>query len=724
MNDGDGHDSVGIPAGLTQTEAGAGPPEASIGPYRLLERIGDGGMGEVWLAEQQRPVRRQVALKIIKAGLDTAQVVARFEAERQALALMDHPAIAKVFDAGSTELGRPYFAMEFVRGESLMAYCDRHRLTIRERLELFIQICEGVQHAHQKGIIHRDLKPSNILISVQGDKPAPRIIDFGVAKATSQPLTERTLYTSLGGFVGTLEYMSPEQAELGGVDVDTRADIYALGVVLYELLTGELPFDRRQFVTSGFDEIRRTIRELQPPKPSTRVTQLGDAADSASDRRRTAYGSLKTLLRGDLDWITMKALEKDRARRYPTAIDLATDIRRHLESLPVTAGPPSALYRTRKFIRRHRVGVGVGSALVALLTLFALAMTLQAGRIARERDRANREARNARQVADFLIDLFAVSDPSEARGNSLTAREILQKGAAKIDQRLEDQPDVRARLQATIGTVYTNLGLYRDAEPLLRRALETNRRVLGDDDAQTVTSAHQLANLLWYQDNLKEAERLYADVVARRERILGVDDPQTLRAKFDLGTLYWAQKRFDDAERITRETLERQRRVLGETHTQTQDSIHSLASIYYGQGKLPEAEALQVKVLELRRRVLGADHPETLLDVYNLATIHDRMERAETAEQLYKSAVADMARVLGKTHRWTCLAQRRLAALYARQKRFQESEALALAAHEGYAATFGANGDMTQAVVGQLTALYEAWGRPEEAARWRAQVRK
>jgi non-specific serine/threonine protein kinase/serine/threonine-protein kinase len=724
MSDVPDRGSAGIPASVTQTAVGSGTPEGSIGPYRLLERIGDGGMGEVWLAEQQRPVRRQVALKIIKAGLDTAQVVARFEAERQALALMDHPAIAKVFDAGTTELGRPYFAMEFVRGESLMAYCERHRLTIRDRLELFVHICEGVQHAHQKGIIHRDLKPSNILVSAQGDRPAPKIIDFGVAKATSQPLIERTLYTSLGGFVGTLEYMSPEQAEMGGVDVDTRADVYALGAVLYELLTGELPFDRRQFVTSGFDEIRHAIREIRPPKPSTRVTQLGDAADAAAHRRQTTHGSLKTLLRGDLDWITMKALEKDRARRYPTAMDFAADVRRHLESLPVTAGPPSALYRGRKFVRRHRVGVGVGSTIFVLLTLFAFAMALQAGRIARERDRANREARNTRQVADFLIELFAVSDPSESRGNSLTAREILQKGAEKLDQRLDEQPDVKARLQATIGTVYTSLGLYREAEPLLRRALETNQRLLGDDDAETVGSAHQLANLLWYQDKLKEAERLYTDVIARRERTLGVADPQTLRAKFDLGTVYWAEKRLDEAERITGETLERQRQVLGEAHKHTQDSMHSLASIYYRQGRLPEAETLQVKVLELRRRVLGSDHPETLLDVYNLATIHDRMERVDTAEQLYKSAVADMSRVLGTTHRWTCLAQRRLAALYARQKRFNESAALALAAHEGYTTAFGANSDMTREMVGQLVALYDAWGRPEEAARWRARMPK
>ena len=282
----------------TQTQSRQGMSGGTIGPYRLLERLGEGGMGEVWLAEQTRPVRRQVALKVIKAGMDTAQVVARFEAERQALALMDHPAIAKVFDAGATDLGRPYFVMEQVRGESLTAYCDRHRLTIRERLELFANVCDGVQHAHQKGIIHRDLKPSNILVTLLDDRPVPKIIDFGVAKAISQPLTEHTLYTSLGGFVGTPEYMSPEQAEAGGVDIDTRTDVYALGVILYELLTGVLPFDRHTLKDKSIDEIRRTIREFDPLRPSTRITQLAAASTDVARTRGAVPSLLRSLLTG------------------------------------------------------------------------------------------------------------------------------------------------------------------------------------------------------------------------------------------------------------------------------------------------------------------------------------------------------------------------------------------------------------------------------------------
>src|SRR5712691_3500222 len=448
---------------VTQAQPSATRAVEMIGPYRLLQRVGEGGMGEVWLAEQTRPVRRQVALKIIKAGMDTTQVVARFEAERQALAVMDHPAIARVFDAGATPEGRPYFVMEYVRGEGIASYCNKHKLSIPSRIDLFLQVCDGVQHAHQKGIIHRDLKPSNILVTVQDDRPVPKIIDFGVAKAITQHLTDRTLYTEQGVLIGTPEYMSPEQAEMTVLDIDTRTDVYALGVVFYELLTGALPFDGKALREKGLDEIRRTIREIDPPRPSTRVTTL--AASSETNERTTR--ELARDLRGDLDWITMRAMEKDRTRRYGSASELATDLRRHLYNLPVLASPPGATYRVGKFVRRHRLGVAAASTLVVLLVAFAATMAIQARRIAIERDRANREAQAAKAVSDFLVGLFKVSDPGEALGNSLTAREVLDKGARQIEETLNGQPAVRARLEAAIGTVYTNLGLYTAAESLL-----------------------------------------------------------------------------------------------------------------------------------------------------------------------------------------------------------------------------------------------------------------
>ena len=373
-------DPLGGPApGSDETRANEPTARSSqnIGPYRLVEPLGEGGMGIVWLAEQARPVRRQVALKIIKAGMDTAQVVARFEAERQALALMDHPAIARVLDVGATPEGRPYFVMEYVRGESISGYCARHKLPTRARLDLFLQVCDGVQHAHQKGIIHRDLKPSNVLVAIQGDRPVPKIIDFGVAKATTQSLTERTLHTELGAFVGTPEYMSPEQAEMSGLDVDTRTDVYSLGAILYELLTGVMPFESKALRAQLLDELRRTLREVDPPRPSTRVSSLTTAT---GDRPAThvAPGKLASELRGDLDWITMKALEKDRTRRYGSASDLAADVRRHLDDQPVLAGPPTATYRVGKFVCRHRGGVAAAAALAVLLVGFGVTMAVQA----------------------------------------------------------------------------------------------------------------------------------------------------------------------------------------------------------------------------------------------------------------------------------------------------------------------------------------------------------
>ena len=690
-----------------------------FGPYRFLQRLGEGGMGEVWLAEQLRPVRRQVAIKVIKAGMDTAHVVARFEAERQALAVMDHPAIAKVFDGGTTPAGRPYFAMEYVRGEAITSYCDRQRLPVRERLELFIQLCDGVQHAHQKGVIHRDLKPSNVLVSVSHDHPVPRIIDFGIAKAIAQPLTDRPLFTELGGFLGTPEYMSPEQAELTPVDVDTRSDIYSLGVLLYDLLVGTLPFDSAALRQAGMDEIRRTIREKDPLRPSSQITHGKLASTAAAEHRRTQPAKLASLLRRDLDWITMKTLEKDRTRRYQTVNALALDVRRHLNHEPVAAGPPSALYRTRKFVRRHRAGVAAVITMVAVLAAFAVVTAAQAGRIARERDRANQEAATTKRVSDFLVGLFNVSDPSEARGGSVTAREILDKGALEIEQTLREEPDVQARLQATMGSVYTSLGVYGAASLLLEQAVATRRRVLGADHLETLSAVNQLANLYWYQDRFAEAEPLYLDVVERRKRVVGDEHADTLKANFDLASLFGRQNRWSEAEQLQRKTLAIQERVLGGDHPDTVASRSNLAGYLRGQHRYADAVVISVEVVEAKRRLLGEDHPSTLVSMGNLANNYDLLGDFDRAEPVYLKTIDLERRVLGDAHRNTARTQESLAFMYLKQGRHVDAEPLALAAHEGFRQSLGVENDNTQRAASRVVQLYEAWGKPAKAAEWR-----
>ena len=650
-------DPTHLDADSTYVSGEIGAGTKVIGPYRLLQKIGEGGMGEVWMAEQSTPIRRQVAVKIIKAGMDTRTVIARFEAERQALAMMDHPAIAKVFDGGATAEGRPYFAMEWVKGNPITAYCDRHRLPTKARLELFIQVCEGVQHAHQKGLIHRDLKPSNILVTVADSRAVPKVIDFGLAKAMTQPLTDRTLFTEVGVLIGTPEYMSPEQAELSGLDIDTRTDIYALGVVLYELLTGTLPFDRQSLRERGVDEIRRLIREVDPPKPSTRLTSLaGDSAQVAS-RRQTEVRQLVSQLRGDLDWITMKALDKDRTRRYDSAADLAADLRRHLRDEPVVAGPPSSLYRAMKFTRRHRFGVAAAAALFLLVTGFAVAMAEQARRVSRERDRAtqeseraNREAAAARQVSDFFLRLFELADPSEARGSSVTAREILETGSSRIEQDLRQQPALQSRVMLTIGDAYQKLGLYRNAEALFRKSLEVRTNAALGDEA-VAEGLFKLGYIQVRAGNFTEASTALTKALAIQESNPGTSAVTIAETTGALGELAYAQGDYKRAEAYFSRQLDTLRQRAPESERQIADSLTELAvAVQQNTADYARARTLNEDALAIRRRIFSPPHVAISESLNNLAMVYYRSKDYAGATPLFNESLAMNRQLFGDTH--------------------------------------------------------------------------
>jgi non-specific serine/threonine protein kinase/serine/threonine-protein kinase len=525
-------------------------PGCQIGPYKLLEQIGEGGFGVVFQAEQECPVRRKVALKIIKPGMDSRQVIARFEAERQALALMDHPNIARVHDAGATENGRPYFVMELVQGVPITEYCDECNLGTRERLELFITVCQAVQHAHQKGVIHRDIKPTNVLVGRRGDqdgRPTPKIIDFGVAKAIDQRLTEHTLTTTFAQMVGTPLYMSPEQAELSPLGVDTRSDIYSLGVLLYELLTGTTPFDKDRLHASSYDEMRRIIREEEPPPPSARVSTIAaNFATTIAEHRRTDARRLSQQVRGELDWIVMKCLEKDRNRRYETPSSLVRDIERYLRDEPVQACPPSTVYRLRKYVRRNRVPLTFAALLLAGLGYLAYSNAA----IKRERDAKAMATARAKAVSDLLQEMLASpSRRGRIMGSQYTVRELLDDYSASLGNQLASQPDAEAATRGTIGRTYFYLGFPDRAEPHLNRQIELRRRVDGPQHENLADSLVDYGWNLFAQQRYDHAEtRLHDALEIYRQR--GIRGRQHINALVILQQVLASSGRHDEAERV------------------------------------------------------------------------------------------------------------------------------------------------------------------------------
>ncbi len=618
-----------------------------IGPYKLLECLGEGGMGEVWLAEQSEPVHRRVALKIIKLGMDTRQVLARLEAERQALAVMDHPNIASFYDGGATEAGRPYFVMELVQGTSLTDYCDTNRLTTDERIRLFVDVCQAVQHAHHKGVVHRDLKPSNVLVTAKDQKPVVKIIDFGIAKALGHELTDLTLVTRMDQIIGTPEYMSPEQAEMSGLDVDTRTDVYSLGVMLYELLVGARPFDLQARADQA---IRYAIRETDVPRPSTRLTGLGETKDTVARHRRTTVDALKKELKTDLDWIILKAMEKDRTRRYDTANGLALELERHLRHEPVLARAPTPGYRVGKFVKRHRMGVVAGGAVAAALVIGLTLATTGMVRARRAEQRAEQEAEAARQVSDFLVELFEVSDPSEARGNTITAREVLDKGAARIVEGLGDQPEVQGRLMDVMGRVYSGLGLYAESGPLLEQAVQVRRTALGDDHVELAQSLASLALYRLVTGRASEALPLAEEAHAISLRVVGPDDPMTGSSHRFLGWVYQWLGEFDKAQAHLDQALPIIENAFGPDHIETAKTLYRLGWQYRLLGDFEAARQQYERAMPIVEKELGPDSPLLAAYLVDLGIVSGELGADSMAAVYNRRALAIREKTLGPDH--------------------------------------------------------------------------
>ncbi len=658
------------------------PRQRWIGPYQLLEQLGEGGMGTVWRAEQTSPVRRTVAIKVIKGGLATGNVIARFEQERQALALMDHPNIAKVLDAGTTEDNQPYFVMELVESAPVTKFCDSERLSPRQRLELFIPICKAIQHAHQKGIIHRDIKPSNVLVALSDGKPIPKVIDFGVAKAMGQPLPDQLSFTGFGTIVGTLEYMSPEQADPNERDIDTRADVYSLGVLLYELLTGSTPLNRKSMAKAAFTEMLKLIQQKDPPPPSDRLASERDDLASISAVSRTDPSRLARLVRGELDWIVMRALEKERDRRYPAAVSLVRDIERFLREEPVEQANAEVNLTLRK--------------------------------TQRERQEARDAKKDAEEVSDLMIDLLRRPRRLRNKGE-VRLQVLLDRAIAKLDDNFKASQASQGDLYEAFGETYVGLGLYPRAVGALEKARNLRIETLRLDDKDTLDVMAMLAEAYRDADRLDDAVVLWEDVCERRRRVLGEDHRDVYRSLEKLARCYneagrdeesamlanevlqLRMKRFDIEELDSKKKLDdlvssmrddghqanvisllehvlrRQRDQLGDRHDRTRISMQYLTNLYLDDGRTEDAIGLFEEDLAFHRELNGDDHADTLESMFTLAEAYNDVERWEDARKLFQECLDHRQTVPGPQNDRTLATLKALAGVLADLDRLEES---------------------------------------------------
>jgi len=719
-----------------------------IGRYKLLKVLGEGGMGIVYLAEQEGQIRRKVALKVIKPGMDSKRVIARFETERQALALLDHANIAQVYDAGTTESGRPYFVMEYVKGSPITEYCDHHKLSIEDRLILFQQVCHAVHHAHQKGIIHRDIKPSNILVSTEGDKAIPKIIDFGVAKAVSQPLTERTLFTEDSQLLGTPEYMSPEQAEMINEDIDIRSDIYSLGVLLYVVLAGILPYDSQTFRQGGIEHIRKTIRETDPKTPSTRLTRLGDEAKKVAENRRMEIQTLTKHLREELEWIPLKAMRKDRAERYRSASELADDIENYLNGEPLIAGPPGTGYKLKKFVRRNRVLVGGIAAVLVVLIAGITASTILAVGQSRARVEAERASIETMMISDFLTKKV-LSSARGIKGHEATVIDTLNAAVAELDKgEFQKQPNIELSIRGTLAFLYYDLGYYALAAQHQKVANDIRTEQLGQK-----AELNWLAVFYFHAGMYQEAEPLYKQVIenARKAKSgslvknwnvwnanLGTtyaglgryeEAEQLVRPLVEaelpigyglhLGEIYREQGRYMEAERILLDSLDAGRKKKDERvqhYGAIVRCLHELGLLYLAQGRDKEAEDMFKQGIDFGTRELpGKDHPHMLRNVNGLATIRIKQKRYEDAESLLQRALAGQELKLGPDHPDVLKTIKNFGLLYREQGQFDKAEQFLIEARNKRQTKLGKDHPHTLQTMHELAVLYKQQKRYEEA---------